>query len=167
MGNVKIVGRIGIVTGPVSTGKNSFCRKIVEQYGKKTCRVITMKRADPNNAASIDNVLMANEKIREGISSNILVIVRTEGLTYEHLVSLIASIRVMGYKEKITLIKLNLPEDLHMDYWRRNRKQAKISLKRLKKERAEFKKIAANDDFYDSNVICVEVNDPEDILFEF
>lgn len=166
MGNVKIVGRVVIVTGPVSTGKSSLCRKMVERY-KGTCRVITMKRANPQIAATIDDVLKANELIREGIMSKRFVIVKTQNMSYEAIVSLIACVRVMGYKDKITLIKLNLSEELHIDYWRRNRKQSKISLKKLKKERKDFNKIVEASDFIDANIICVEINDPEDIAFEF
>lgn len=167
MGNVKIVGRVVIVTGPVSTGKGSLCRKICEQYDEGFSSVVTMKRANPNNAASIGAVLNANKKVKASISAGKLTIIRVEGMTYEHIVSLISSIRVMEYVDKITLVKINIPEELHIDYWKRNRKQSKITFKRLKRERADYKKIVDAKDFVDSKVSCVEINDPEDVVFEF
>lgn len=166
MGNVKIGNRVVIVTGPVSTGKSSFCRKMVEQY-KGTCRVITIKKANPNNAASMSAVLKAKDSIGEEIRAKSFVVIQVQSMTYENLVSLISCIRIMGYKDGITLIMLNLSEELHMDFWRRNRRKYKIGLKRLKKERNEFKKIVEVDNFVDPNVTCVKVDNPEDVVFEF
>ena len=167
MGKVKIVGRVVIVTGPVSTGKSSLCRKMVEQYHKGTCRVVQFQRANPSNSAMLENMLKATNKIQEGIQSESFVVIRTQNMTYESLVSLIVSIRVMGYKDEITVIKMNLPEELHIDFWRRNRKPSKVSLKKLKNERAMFQKIMEKDGFEDAKATSVEINNPENIIFEF
>lgn len=167
MGKVKIVGRVVIITGPVSTGKSWFAYKMMHAYDKESCVIVPFCKANQNNATMLDALLRAQKKIEDSLMSNIFTIISTKSMTYESLRALIVSLRVMGYKDKITVVKMNLPEELHMDFWARNHEKSKISLNKLRKERTTFKAILADKDFGDKGVISVEIDNPNDVSFDF
>ena len=54
-----------------------------------------------------------------------------------------------------------------MDFWRRNHDKAKISLNKLRRERANFEAILADNNFGDKDVISVKIDNPDDVSFEF
>ena len=161
MGKVKIVGRVVIVTGPVSTGRSWLAYKMMQAHNNESCVTVSFCRANPNNATMLDALLKAQKKIEDSLMSNIFTIISTKRMTYESLRALIVSLRVMGYNDKITVIKMNLSEELHMDFWRRN------SLNKLRRERANFEAILADNNFGDKDVISVKIDNPDDVSFEF
>lgn len=164
---VKVMGRVVIITGPVSTGKSSLSYKMMKSYNKGSSVVIPFGRANPNNIAMLEAVLKAQKEIQESVLGGIFTIINTHGVTYENLLALVVALRVMGYKDTITIVKLNLPEKLHLDYWNRNRNRDEISLKKLKRERVMFEKILGDSTMGDSNVVSIEVNDPEHVAYKF
>ena len=167
MGKVKILGRIVIVTGPVSTGRSWLAYKMMQAHNNESCVTVQFCRANPNNATMLDALLRAQKKIEDSLMSNTFTIISTKRMTYESLRALIVSLRVMGYKDKITVVKMNLSEELHMDFWRRNHDKAKISLNKLRRERANFEAILADNNFGDKDVISVKIDNPDDVSFEF
>ena len=167
MGKVKILGRIVIVTGPVSTGRSWLAYKMMQAHNNESCVTVQFCRANPNNATMLDALLRAQKKIEDSLMSNTFTIISTKRMTYESLRALIVSLRVMGYKDKITVVKMNLSEELHMDFWKRNHDKERISLNRLRKERTNFKAILDDNNFGDEGVISVEIENPNDISFEF
>ena len=164
---VKIKGRVVIITGPVSTGKSWFSYKMMESYSNGSSVVIPFRKSNPNNLAMLEVVLKARQEIEESIIAGMFTIINTHGMTYESLKSLIVAVRVMGYNDKITIVKLNLPESLHMDYWKRNRNRNIISLNKLMRDRSAFEKILSDYTMGDDNVVSVEVSNPDDVVYKF
>ena len=164
---VKTTGRVVIITGPVSTGKSWFSYKMMDSYNNGASVVIPFRKSSKNNMLMIQAILKSQKEIEESVMSGIFTIINTHGITYENLRALIVALRIMGYNDTITIVKLNLPEALHLDYWKRNRNHKVISLDKIKKERRAFNRILADDTMDDDNVVSVEVNNPDDVLYKF
>ena len=167
MGKITIEGRVVIITGPKSTGKSRLCEKLSQAYSKKgKSSIITFHHVQHDNLTGLEEIFKTQRQIEQCLTSDgTLAIINTDDVAYEALKGLLVALKVMGYKDKITIIKTDLSEELHRDYWERNRNRARYKWSRIKKERITFEKILNDDSFEDLRVVSIKIQNPGDVKF--
>lgn len=168
MGKVKIEGRVVIITGPKSTGKSRMCERLSQCYSNKgESSIITFHHVRHDNLTGLEEIFKTQRQIEECLQTDgKLAIINTDDVVYEALKGLLVALKVMGYKGKITILKTDLSEELHHDYWQRSRNRSRIKWSRIKKERVAFEKILNDDKFDDSRVVSIRIKNPGETKFD-
>ena len=167
MGKVNIEGRVVIITGPKSTGKSRMCERLSQCYSNKCeSSIITFHHVRHDNLTGLEEIFKTQRQIEECLQTDgKLAIINTDDVVYEALKGLLVALKVMGYKDKITILKTDLSEELHYDYWQRNRNKSNLKWSKLKKERESFNRILSDDTFDDPRVVSIRIQNPGDIKF--
>ena len=166
MGKVLIEGKVVIIAGPKSTGKKRLGEKLADCYTDGKSSIIRFQHVRHDNLAGLEVILNTQRLIEECITTGALAIINCDDISYEALKGLLVALKVMKYDGKITIIKTNLSEALHYDYWMRNRNKSRYRWNKLKKERVSFSRILEDKTFNDERVCSIEVTNPSNVRFE-
>ncbi len=132
-----------IICGPTTCGKSSIARRLLKVRNGKYISYERIRNSIPKKMGKEKQVLaitkMFAQAIEKAVMSEQYVVIETPFIEEGQLSGLIVSLRIYGYKTDITLIKVNLPENLHLDYWQRKH-NPKPNKKVILQERATFEK---------------------------
>lgn len=122
---MKLNNRLVIIVGPSTTGKTTLSKKISAEFPEKSIIIShdeVLARINKNQAQDAINLqfrLRFIEQITRAISdsSNKLIILDTLNFNSQALSAVLYTIRIfIKYTDGITLIKMNLPLELHKEY---------------------------------------------------
>ena len=119
---MKLNNRLIIIVGPSTTGKSTLAKKINEESPEKSVIIShdeVLKKVNRNQSQDAINLqfrLKLIEQIAKAIndSSNKLIILDTLNYDSQALLAVLSIIRIfIKYTGGITLIKMNIPLELH------------------------------------------------------
>ena len=122
---MKLNNRLIIIVGPSTTGKSTLAKKINEESPEKSVIIShdeVLKKVNRNQSQDAINLqfrLKLIEQIAKAIndSSNKLIILDTLNYDSQALLAVLSIIRIfIKYTGGITLIKMNIPLELHKKY---------------------------------------------------
>ena len=109
---------------------------------------------------------MFAQEIEKAVMSEQYVVIETPFVEECQLSGLIVSLRIYGYNGDITLIEVNLPKNIHLDYWQRKH-NPKPNKKVLLQERAIFEKeILATDHSKGGGVNEIRITNPNAVKYK-
>lgn len=109
---------------------------------------------------------MFAQAIEKAVMSEQYVVIETPFVEEGQLSGLIVSLRIYGYNGDITLIEVNLPKNIHLDYWQRKH-NPKPNKKVLLQERAIFEKeILATDHSKGGGVNEIRITNPNAVKYK-
>lgn len=172
MERIHIQGKsaIVIICGPIISGKTSIALKILNKRKGRYISYEKLKEAIPRKATREEQIraveTMFLRTIENTIENQKYAVIETPFIEDRELSELINHIRTYGYKSNITLIKVNLPEDIQIDYWQRKRGY-KPSKKELLKEREIFEKGILSQNYSKRGVNEYVISNPNAVKYKF
>lgn len=161
---------IVIICGPTTCGKSSIARNILKRCGGKYISYEKIAEAVPKRMPKEKQMLATTkyfaQKIENAVLNEKFAVIETPFIENGQLFGVIVSLRIFGYTNQIVVIKVNLSEELHIDYWQRKH-NLKPSKKEILLERATFQKeILATDYNKNGNVKEYVISDPNNVSYE-
>ncbi|MDE5587233.1 MAG: ATP-binding protein, partial [Bacilli bacterium] len=119
---IPINNRIVLIIGPTTSGKSTMAKKIQDQFQGSSVIVshdevfYQVNQNQSQSAIELEFRLFYISSILEAISDhqNQLVIIDGINLAYKNVLDILNQLQEIGYKDRITLLKTDLPIDLHL-----------------------------------------------------
>lgn len=163
---------IVIICGPTSCGKTSTARRLLRLHrGKgKYISYEKLKNSVPKKLGKEKQIVTFSKilakEIEKVVANEKFAIIETPVIEEQQMFALIVAIKIYGFKDNITILKFNLPEERHLDYWARQR-NSKPNKKVILQERALFKKEILEKNYKQDGVSVYTITDPNDVKFLF
>ena len=159
-----------IICGPTTCGKSSIARRLLKVRNGKYISYERIGNSISPKMGEEKYVLattkMFAQEIEKAVMSEQYVVIETPFVEEGQLSGLIVSLRIYGYNGDITLIEVNLPKNIHLDYWQRKH-NPKPNKKVLLQERAIFEKeILATDHSKGGGVNEIRITNPNAVKYK-
>lgn len=171
--DVKIENNEGLVVlcGPTTTGKTGIARRILKKYEGTNGEFITCDDIDYKNVQKSKHeytfLKHSLKKIKCAIEEKKFIVIKSDIVTEAELYTLLAALRMLGYKGSITLIMMDIDEETHIKYLINRKRAGKPTLKELKRQRKVFyEQILPNQDF-DYLTDMYIIGDPNSVKIRF
>ncbi len=179
---IPIHNRIVLIVGPTTSGKSTMAKKIQEQF-QGTSVIVShdevfykVNQNQPQYAIDLEFQILYISAIKEAIldQQNQLVIIDGMELLYKNVLETLNHLREIGYEDRITLLKTDLPIDLHLlfceqrddDLLRRNTTHEELHNTILKQSSFYHSSIGSLYSRFEDVDECI-IKDPREVQFIF
>ena len=180
--NIPINHRVVLIIGPTTSGKSTMAQKIVKGFSGTSVIVshndilLTVDQNQPQNVIDLEFRKRYLNQIQEAVSNkeNQLVVIDSFNIGKQNVEAILIFLQLLGYQDKVTLLKANLPFSLHLDFCvKRNDKQFRNSTTR---SQLYFTMLSQNEFYHGSYGSLYEtfpgteeymIKDPRDVEFVY
>lgn len=164
---VKLKGRIVIVTGPDSSGKDCIVEKIAE-CNPSSSGIIISYDGDKEKKHLNKRPKFGNKeptRLTSQLKNDVPLLLNCNNIKVCDIESMIMQIRLSGYTGVINLVKINLDIARHTKYCVNNKRKS-VSIKRMVKSREDYQPVL-NKKFEDFNLEEIIIGNPRRTIFSF
>lgn len=159
-----------IICGPTSCGKSSIAYNILKKRNGEYISYEKIRKSIPRKMSKEKQILMFTKifstTIEKAVMNKEFVVIETPFIEDGQLSGLIVSLRIYGYRDKITLLKIFLPEEIHIDFLKKKH-NPKPNKKVMMRERNVFEKeILAKDYSKNGGVNEFTISDVNNVDFD-
>ncbi len=122
--SIPINHRVVLVVGPTTSGKSTMSRKIRDGFSGTSVIVshdevlLGVNQNQPQNVIDLEFRLQYLNRIQEAVSNqkNQLIIIDSFNIGSQNLQAVLLFLQLLGYHDKVTLLKTDLPFSLHTEF---------------------------------------------------